>query len=54
MSIDWEETFLEIGFTRFDDFFADGQRANNKLNLDADTLSKHPRIRLAAINRLAS
>lgn len=39
-----EGALLKIGFGRADTVFASGLRANNKLNLDYDTLSPHPAI----------
>lgn len=49
------EPFLEVGFSRAPSGtrFRNGQEANNKLNLDSSTLSKHPLLYSKAVRYLA-
>ena len=53
MPSELREQLLQIGLTRFDGYFAGGQPANNKLNLDGDMLNNHPAIREAVVESLA-
>lgn len=39
-----EGQLLRVGFRRYDGTFAGGQKANNKTELDYDTLARHPRL----------
>lgn len=46
------EQLLEIGFERHNDEFADGQLANNKLELDHQRLSQHLQVYEAVVGRI--
>ncbi len=53
MATELGEQLLQIGFRDFEGEFADGQEANNRVELDSAVLAQHPLIRDVVVSGLA-